>query len=51
MALGAHPREVLGLVTQGTIRARDALERVHDKQGFAKIPAIAKRLKREKGDP
>lgn len=32
------------LVADGVIRARDALERVHDKQGFAKIPAVAHQL-------
>ena len=35
------------LVAAGVVRARDALERVHDKQGFAKIPAVAERLGQE----
>lgn len=38
------------LVASGTVSARDALERVHDKQGFAKIPAVAAQLGTERGD-
>ncbi len=39
------------LVAAGVVRARDALERVHDKQSFAKIPAVAQKLTLERTTP